>query len=118
MVWLKSAILAFIFLTTANGTSNDDDDFPKCFDELDCIEGQCCISDIPGVEGFCLDCSITLAIHTGLCDVSTNPCPEKGQCCYDGVCQACIEQVQNVGCDPHHAEGLVNPKVRATFFSY
>ena len=59
--WLRFyiSVLLLIFLRSS-AKSLDYYDFPTCFDDLDCEEGDCCFSDVAGVEGFCFLCSFTL----------------------------------------------------------
>lgn len=70
------------------------EDFEHCIDDLDCDEGACCIAEVVGVVGLCLPCPWTIKSQEE-CHVTMNPCP-GGYCCFNGVCDICLEDIQPV----------------------
>ncbi len=99
--YLTTSILV-MFLTripAATIKASESKDFPLCFDELDCEEGYCCISDISGAEGRCLPCDWNITMSNW--DEPSNPskpaslecknsCP-NGLCCIEGKCERCLQ---------------------------
>lgn len=76
---MATRFLTIIFLVLISYSLVNSQDFPECFDELDCEEGYCCISDIVGVEGRCYPCNWTVKStqvqdELAECHPTMNPC--------------------------------------------